>query len=84
MNKKNKTNKTKKEKDIKTLILIDGTILNTSNYDYEKNKIIFKKIKLIIESYNKIATYDQNYDKNYDKKVIYYQKKINELILELN
>jgi len=62
------------------IVLIDGTRLNTLNYQKEENKIIIKKIRVLIQEYHNLS---QKINKNYDSKVLFIQKLLNQLILQL-
>ena len=73
----NETNTNNKNKNL--IQLINGTTLDLKNFNQNKNKIIIKKINIVMEEYNKLI----KYDRNFDKKVLYYQNILNELISQL-
>ena len=62
------------------IILIDGTKLNIKNYNNDENKLIIKKIRFLIQSYDELRS---KYNRQYDDKVLFIQKQINNLILQL-
>ena len=74
-----KTNKKASNRNKNIIKLIDGTVINLKSFDNEKNKIIIKKINVVMEEYYKLT----KYNRDFDKKVLYYQNILNELIGQL-
>ena len=61
------------------LILINGTKINISKYQNDKNKEIIRKLKLLMKTHKELEITD----KNRNGKVLIIQKQIIKLLLEL-